>query len=114
MACTRTPMWKYLADPWGGSNPFEALYCPFVQDAGGGMGMGMGLFALVIFGVIGLGISARIQHPGPILVAGMLSTAFVAASVPGQAATIMLLVFVFGIAALGLYLWQRAQAADGL
>jgi hypothetical protein len=105
-------MWKYLADPWGGSNPFEALYCPFVQDAGAGMGMS--LFALVFFSAIGLAMSVRIQHPGPILVAGMLSAAFVAASIPGQAATIMLLVFVMGIAALGLYLWQRAQAADGL
>jgi hypothetical protein len=112
MACTRTPMWKYLADPWNNANPLEAIYCPFVQDAGAGMGMTV--FALVVFGAIGLAMTARIQHPGPILVAGMLSAAFVASTIPGQAATIMFLVFVFGITAVGLYLYRQARSATGL
>jgi len=105
-------MWTYLSDLWSGENPLEAIYCPFVQDAGAGMGMTV--FALIVFGGIGLAMTARIQHPGPILVAGMLSAAFVASSIPGQAATIMFLVFVFGITAIGLYLYRQARGATGL
>ena len=110
MACDKESLWQYLAD-FSGTRPIEAVYCPFTSDAGAGMGVPvMGLF---VFGMIGLGLTVRTQHPGPVVVAGMLSAAVVSPALPPQAATILWIGMAFAIAALGLYLIQRARSSTG-
>jgi len=92
-----------------GMDPVRAAYCPYVQDAGAGMGLPV--LALFVFGFVGLGLTVRTQHPGPIVVAGMLTIAVVAPSLPAQAATIAALVLFFAIAALGWYIYTKAKAS---
>lgn len=106
MACDREELIDYLGN-FTGQDPINAVVCPFTQDAGAGMGLP--LFGLFFFSMLGLGLTIRTQHPGPIVVAGMLSAGLVAASIPGIGANIMALVFVFAIGALGLYIYQKAQ-----
>lgn len=110
MPCTRSELTGYLAN-FTGTDPLDAVICPFTQSAGGGAGMGLGVFSLFVIGFLGLGLAVRTQHPGPILVAGMLSAGLFAASLPGIVLKITALVFFFGIAAAGLFLYQRAQTA---
>lgn len=108
MACNRGNLTDYLGN-FTGQDPLKAAYCPFVQDQGAGLGMPV--FALFFFGFIGIGLSLRTQHPGPVIIAGMLSAGVVALSVPGIASKMLALaIFVF-IAAAGLYLYQRAQSS---
>lgn len=108
MACDLASLSGYLGN-FTGTRPVESVICPFAQSAGGGLGIGVPLFALLFFGPIGLAMSVRIQHPGPILVAGMLTIGAVAATLPGQASQIVAIVFFFAIVGLGLYLYQRAK-----
>lgn len=104
--CDRPALVDYLSN-LSGSDPVKAVTCPFVQDAGAGMGLTV--FSLLFFGGVGLGLTIRTQHPAPVLVAGMLSIGTVALSIGGQAANIAMLVLFFGIAGLGLWLYARAQ-----
>lgn len=106
MPCTRPELTDYLANF---TIPTDAVVCPFVQDGGGGLGLGLPLFALLVFGPLGLAMTVRIQHPGPIVVAGMLTIGAIAASLPGQAAQIAAIVFFFAIVAMGFYIYQRAS-----
>lgn len=110
MACDKEHLWQYLAD-FSGTRPLEAVYCPFTQDIGAGMGVPV--FGLFVFGIVGLGLTIRTQHPGPVVVAGMLSAAAIAPTLPPQAATVMWIGMVFAIAALGLYLIKRARSSTG-
>lgn len=110
MACDKASLWEYLAD-FSATRPLEVVYCPYAQDAGAGMGVQV--FALFVFGLVGLGLTVRVQHPGPVVVAGMLSAATIAPTLPPQAAKIMWIGMVFAIAALGLYLIQRARSSTG-
>lgn len=98
-------LWEILTDF---ANPLDAGICPFTSDMGAGMGVP--LFGLFVFASIGFGISIRTKHPGPILVAGILSASLITASLPGIAAKIMALVMLFGLSALGLYLYSRARS----
>lgn len=111
MACEKASLWEYLAD-FTGTRPLEAVYCAYASDAGAGMGVTA--FALFFFGFVGLAMSVRVQHPGPVVVAGMLSMAAIAPTLPGQATTIVFIVLLFAIAALGLYILQRARASGGV
>lgn len=108
MSCNRPELIDYLGN-FTGQDPINAVVCPFAQDAGAGMGTGV--FALFVLGMLGLGLSIRAQHPGPIMVAGILSAGLFAASLPGIALQIFALVMFFGIAAVGLYLYQQSQSA---
>lgn len=110
MACNRAELSDYLAN-FTGQDPLNAVICPFVQSSGGGAGMGLEVFSLFIIGAMGLGLTIRAQHPGPILIAGMLSAGLFATSLPGIALKITALVLFFGIAALGLFLYQQAQSS---
>lgn len=110
MACDKASLYEYLAD-FTLTRPLEAVYCPYTQDAGAGMGVPV--FGLFVFGIVGLGLTVRTQHPGPVVVAGMLSAAAIAPALPPQAATIFWIGMVFAIAALGLYLIQRARSSTG-
>lgn len=110
MSCTRPSIADYLAN-FTGQDPINAVVCPFAQSGGGGAGMGMGVFALFFIGVLGLGLTVKNQHPGPLLVAMMLSAGLFATSLPGIALKIAALVLLFGICAIGLYLYQQAQSS---
>jgi len=68
-------------------------------------------FMLFVVGFLGLGLTVRTRHPGPVLVAGMLSAGVLAAGLPGAAAKIFALVLFIGFAAAGLYIYQRAQSS---
>lgn len=92
-----------------GRAPMDAVICPFTSDMGAGLGMAV--FALFVFGALGLALAVRTKHPGPIVVAGMLSAGVVAGQLPAGAVQVMALVLFFGIAVLGLYLYQRAQSS---
>lgn len=110
MACTRDSITGYLAS-FTGQDPIDAVVCPFVQSSGGGAGMGMGVFALFFVGFLGVALSIRAQHPGPLLVALMLSAGLFAASLPGVVLKIGALVLLVGIAGMSLFLYQRAQTS---
>lgn len=112
MACDKAELYQYLTD-FSDIRPVEAVYCAYAQD-GAGAGMGEAVFSVFLFGAVGLALTVRTQHPGPVVVAGMLSAAFVASTLPSQAATILWLGLVFAIAALGLYLIKRARASGHL
>ncbi len=108
MACDRAELHDYLGN-FSGDDPVDSVVCPFTQDAGAGMDMP--IFALIVIGGLGLGLTIRTQHPGPIMISGMLSAGLFAASLPGIAAKIFALVLFFAIAGLGLFLYQRAQTS---
>lgn len=101
MSCTKDNLWQYLAD-FGGQNPIDAVVCPFAQ----GTGMGVPLFALVLFGSMGMGLSIRNQHPAPLLVAGILSAGVFASSMAGAGAQMFALVLFFGIASAAFILYR--------
>lgn len=90
-----------------GTAPLDAAFCPFAADYGAGMGEAT--FALFFFAFAGLGLTIRTQHPGPIMVAGVLSAAVVGSSVAGLGVEIFALVLFFGIAGVSLYIYQQAQ-----
>lgn len=90
------------------SAPIDSITCTFSSGWGAGMGLAFGLF---VFGFMGLALSIRAQHPGPVLIAGILSASVMAASIPGIAAKIAAVVIFVGFAGAGLYLYQRAQGA---
>lgn len=109
MACSdyddmAEPLRNFTADA-----PADAVICPFASDMGAGMGMPV--FAMFVFGFVGLGLTVRTQHPGPIMVAGMLSASFVAASLPGTVSKVFAVVLFFGIAGVSLYIYQRAKSS---
>jgi hypothetical protein len=100
----------YLSE-FQGQDPIDAVICPFVQSSGGGAGMGMGVFAMFVVGMMGLGLTVKAQHPGPIVVALMLSAGLFATALPGLVLKIGALVLFFAIAGVGLYIYQRAQSS---
>lgn len=88
-------------------NKINAIVCAYSSDMG--TGMGMAVFMLLFFAPLSLAFSARVQHPGPILVVGILSAGLVANSLPGIAAKLFAIVLFFGIAGVGLIIYKRAQ-----
>jgi hypothetical protein len=91
-----------------GSAPIDAITCTYSADWGLGMGP---TFAMFVFGFMGLALTVRTRHPGPITVAGMLSAGVVAASIPGIAAKILALVLFVAFAGAGLFVYQRLQGS---
>jgi hypothetical protein len=106
--CDRPELTDYLTN-FTGQDPVKSAACPFVQDAGAGMGLTV--FSLFFFGAIGLSLTARAQHPGPIVVAMMLTGGVATFALPGIAAKIAMLVLLFAISGLGVYLYARAQSS---
>jgi len=106
--CDKSSLAEYLnfSDP---QDPVRAVVCPYAQDAGAGMGLTV--FALLFFGIAGLALTIRIQHPSPLLVAGILTGGVAALSIPGLAAKVLAMVLFVGLSGLGLYLYQRSQGA---
>lgn len=89
-------------------NKVDAVVCAFTSDMG--TGMGFAVFTMFFFGPLALAFSARVQHPGPILVVGIFSAGLFATSLPGIMAKLFALVLFFGIAGAGLVIYQRAQS----
>lgn len=108
MPCNRPGLTDYLTN-FTGQDPINAVACPFAQEAGNGLGLGLPVFATFLFGVIGLGLTVRTQHPGPLLVAGILSIGAISSSIVGDAAGIIALVFVMILAAMIIYVYQNAK-----
>lgn len=106
--CNRPQLVDYLTN-FTGQDPVKSVTCAFAQDAGAGMGLTV--FSLFFFGGIGLALTARAQHPGPLVVAMMLTGGVVTFSLPGIAAKVAMLVMLFAISALGIYLYARAQSS---
>lgn len=92
-----------------GQAPLDAVICPYVADYG--VGMGMSIFALGVFGSIGLALAIRTRKLGPLIITGMLSAAIVAPHVPAGAAQVMALVLLIAVALVGLFIYQRAQSS---
>lgn len=88
--------------------PVKAVVCPIVQ---GGAGMPLTIFSLLFFGVVGLALANRIQHPAPLVVAAMLTGGVASLSIAGQGANILALVLFFAIAALGIYIYSKANSS---
>jgi len=104
--CDRPELVDYLTN-MSGQDPIKAVACPFVQS--GGADMGLIMFSMFFFGFIGMSLSYRVQHPGPLIVAGILTAGIVTLAVPSVLATILTIVLFFGLSMLGMYLYQRAQ-----
>lgn len=104
--CGQPELVDYLNFSTSTQAPVKAVVCPFAST-----GMGLEVFSLFAFGAIGLGLTVRTRHPAPVLISGMLSAVVMTATLPGEAANMLALVLFFGISALGLYLYARAQSS---
>jgi len=93
---------------FSGQAPLDAVTCPFSAEWGLGMGP---LFLMFVVGFMGLGLTVRTRHPGPIVTAGMLSAGVFAASIPGIVAKIFAFVVFVGFSAAGLMIYQRMQSS---
>jgi len=103
--CDQSSLTEYLN--WSVADPPQAVVCPFVQ---GGSGMPPEVISLLVFGSVGLALTIRVRHPGPLLVAFMLTGGIAAAGAPGGAINLLGIAVFVGISALGIYLYQRAQS----
>jgi hypothetical protein len=108
MACDLTSLSGYLKD-FTGLRPIEAVICPYAQSPGGGLGLGIPVFALVVLSPLMLGLAARVQHPGPVLVAMILLAGTFAAVLPGPAAQLGAIALFFGIISVGFIMYRRAS-----
>lgn len=104
--CGQENLVDYLNFSTSPEAPVKAVACAFVQ---GGAGMPPVVISLLVFGTVGLALTVRVQHPGPLLVAFILTGGIAALSAPGPGINILGIVLFVGIAALGLYLYKRAQ-----
>lgn len=86
--------------------PVRAPVCAFVQ---GGAGVPGVVLSLVFFGTVGMALSYRVQHPGPIVVAGLLTAGSAALSSPGSMMNIVGIVVFLGISVAGIYIYTRMQ-----
>lgn len=104
--CNKTAI-DYLTNFSEPQAPVKAVTCAYTSD--GGAGMGLPVFALLVFGGVGLALTVRTGHPAPIVVASILSAGALSFAIPGMAAKIIAMVIFFSVAGLGMYLYQRAQ-----
>jgi hypothetical protein len=107
-SCNAGNLTHYLSN-FSGQDPIRAIQCPYTADAGAGMGLPV--FALFLFGGLGLGLAVRTQHPGPLIIGMILSVAAITPAIPGIAGKILAIVFFFAIAGFGYYIYQRAQSS---
>jgi uncharacterized membrane protein YczE len=108
MACSDHNSTVDALRDFSGEAPIDAVTCTFSADYGLGMGP---TFMLFFVGFLGLGLTIRTRHPGPVTVAGMLSAGVFAASIPGIAAKIFAFVLFIAFSAAGLMIYQRAQGS---
>lgn len=108
MPCTDYNSTADALSNFTGEAPLDAITCTYSADWGLGMGSA---FLMFVIGFMGLGLTVRARHPGPVVIAGMLSAGVLAASLPGIVAKIFALVIFIGFTAAGLYVYQRAQSS---
>lgn len=106
--CGQSDLTDYLNFSSSADAPVKAIVCPYTQGAAG---MPPVVLSLLTFGTVGLALTVRVRHPGPLLIAFLLTGGIAAAGAPGGAINILALVLFVGIAALGLYLYQRMQSS---
>lgn len=106
--CDAAALTEYLNSTAYSDWPVRAPTCAFVD---GGAGIPGPVLSLVVFGVIGMTMSYRIQHPAPIVVSGILVAGIFTAGAPANMVNILGLVLFIGLSIAGLYLYQRAQSA---
>lgn len=105
--CEQPNLVDYLnPEAAGGNWPVKATVCAFTE---GGAGVPGPVLSLIVFGAVGLTLSIRVQHPGPLIVAFILTAGITAASAPAGGINILAIVLLAGIAVLGLYVYQQAQ-----
>lgn len=104
MACSSDSLLDYLRE-FSGDNPVDAVVCPYTQEAGAGMPLAV--LSLFTFGMLGLALSVRVQHPGPIAVASILSAGVIAGTLPGIAAKMLAVTILFTLTAAGMYAYSR-------
>jgi hypothetical protein len=110
MACDYSSLPDYLKD-FAGLRPIEAIICPFSQSAGGGLGLGLLVVSLVILAPLMLGLSIRVQNPGPLVVVMVLLAGTFAATLPGPAVQIGAIVLFFAIIFVGFVMYRKAQTS---
>jgi hypothetical protein len=110
MACNYNSLPEYLKD-FAGLRPVEAVICPFAQTAGGGLGLGLLVVSLVVLAPLMLGLSIRVQNPGPIVVVMVLLAGTFAATLPGPAVQIGATVLFFGLIFVGFVMYRKAQTS---
>lgn len=103
MTCNKPELADYLTN-FSGTDPLRVVYCPFVQDAGAGMGLTT--FSMIFFGAIGIALTIRTQHPAPIVVAGILSAGVIAPQLPGGGARIFAVALFLAISAIGFVIYR--------
>lgn len=108
MACSDHNSTIDALTDFSGQAPLDAVTCTYSADYGLGMGP---TFMLFFVGFIGLGVTIRTRHPGPVVIAGMLSAGVFALSLPGAAAKIFAFILFIGFAAAGFYIYQRMQSS---
>jgi len=86
--------------------PEKLVVCSYLD---GGVGMPAVVLSLFVFGTVGMALTYRVRHPGPIVVAGLLTGGVAASTLPGPALSILALVILVAIAAMGMYLYQRSK-----
>lgn len=111
MACDESALIDYLKVWDNPTAPVDAVVCPFTSDAGAGMATP--LFVLVVAMGLGVGLSIRAQHPGPVLAAFMLSAGFFATRLPGGGARVLVIVLLFGVAAAGYVIYRSTSQSLG-
>lgn len=107
MACSDYNSTADALSNFSGQAPIDAITCPYSDWA---LGMGP-LFIMFVVGFMGMAVAIRTRHPGPVLVAGMLSAGVFAASLPGIAAKIFAFVIFIGFSSISIYIYQRMQGA---
>lgn len=108
MACSDYNSTADALSNFTGQAPLDAVTCSYSADWGLGMGPS---FMLFMVGFLGLGLTIRTRHPGPVTIAGMLSAGVFAVSVPGIAAKIFAFVLFIAFSAAGFMVYQRAQSS---
>lgn len=109
MACSdHSKLWQHLAD-FDGNAPVDAVICSFTSDAGAGMGMP--IFALLVFGGVGLAYSIYHQSVAPLFVAAIFSGPVFMALIPSPAVRIVVFFAVIALTVAGYTIYQRAHTS---
>jgi hypothetical protein len=104
--CGQPELMDYFNWSIASNAPEKMVACPFLD---GGSGMPAAVLALFVFGAVGLALTYRVRHPGPIVVAFILTGGVAAIASPAPSINILAIVLFVGIAGAGLYLYQRSK-----
>lgn len=106
--CGQDSLIDYLNFSTSPEAPVKAVSCTYMQ---GGVGIPPTLLSLFVFGTIGIGLTYRVRHPAPVVVAFMLTGGIAAVSAPAEGINILAAVIFVAIAAMAMYLYSRASTS---